>query len=284
VTERGTKAGRILLVGVDEATVRGLRAAPELAGCAFQSACGEADGLRRLRRTAFDLVITSPQSTLEEDLPLAEEIHRVRPGVKLILLAPQTTPAGVIAALRAHVFACFGAPYDGEEIARMSRQALDADDWRDGIEVVSARPDWLSVRVTSRLLTAERLVSFLNELPTDLPEAERERLLLAFREILLNAMEHGAGFDSDKLVEVSAVHTRRAIVFYVRDPGPGFAAQTLEHAAVANPEDDPLAHAERRAELGLRPGGFGILVAKKIVDELIYNETGNEVLMIKHID
>ncbi len=164
----------------------------------------------------------------------------------------------------------------------MTRQAIDALDWRDGIEVVSARANWLSVRVTSRLLTAERLVAFLNELPTDLPEDERDRLLLAFREILLNAMEHGAGFDPDQLVEVSAVRTERAIVFYVHDPGPGFTPESLDHAAVDNPPGDPLAHSARRAELGLRPGGFGILVARKIVDELIYSEAGNEVLMIKH--
>jgi hypothetical protein len=29
-------------------------------------------------------------------------------------------------------------------------------------------------------------------------------------------------------------------------------------------------------------GGFGILVAQGIVDELIYSEVGNEVLLIKH--
>jgi anti-sigma regulatory factor (Ser/Thr protein kinase) len=272
--------GRVLLLGVDAETALRLAKAPELDGCSFQSASGEADALRRLRRTCFDVVITSPASTLEEDLPLAEEIRRVRPGVKL--MAPHTTPEGVIAVLRAHVFACFGAPLDLDEIARMTRQAIDALDWRDGIEVVSARANWLSVRVTSRLLTAERLVAFLNELPTDLPEDERDRLLLAFREILLNAMEHGAGFDPDKLVEVSAVRTERAIVFYVHDPGPGFTPESLDHAAVANPADDPLAHSARRAELGLRPGGFGILLAKKIVDELIYSEAGNEVLMIKH--
>jgi hypothetical protein len=32
----------------------------------------------------------------------------------------------------------------------------------------------------------------------------------------------------------------------------------------------------------MRPGGFGILTAKGIVDELIYSEVGNEVLLIKH--
>ncbi len=39
----------------------------------------------------------------------------------------------------------------------------------------------------------------------------------------------------------------------------------------------------QRAELGLRPGGFGLLLARKIADEMIYNEQGNEVLLIKHI-
>ncbi len=45
---------------------------------------------------------------------------------------------------------------------------------------------------------------------------------------------------------------------------------------------EPLAHQQRREELGMRPGGFGILVATRIVDELLYSERGNEVLLIKH--
>jgi anti-sigma regulatory factor (Ser/Thr protein kinase) len=32
----------------------------------------------------------------------------------------------------------------------------------------------------------------------------------------------------------------------------------------------------------MRPGGFGILLSKQLVDELIYNEAGNEVLLVKH--
>jgi hypothetical protein len=31
----------------------------------------------------------------------------------------------------------------------------------------------------------------------------------------------------------------------------------------------------------LRPGGFGILMTRQLVDELIYNESGNEVLLLK---
>jgi len=32
----------------------------------------------------------------------------------------------------------------------------------------------------------------------------------------------------------------------------------------------------------MRPGGFGILIARKIVDEMMYSDVGNEVLLIKH--
>ena len=32
------------------------------------------------------------------------------------------------------------------------------------------------------------------------------------------------------------------------------------------------------------PGGFGMLIARHVADELVYNEHGNEVILIKHID
>jgi hypothetical protein len=47
---------------------------------------------------------------------------------------------------------------------------------------------------------------------------------------------------------------------------------------------DPIAHALQREELGLRPGGYGLLLAAGTVDELIYGEFGNEVLLIKYMD
>ena len=276
------RAAKVLLIGVDADTAEGLKNASALEGCTFQSATGEADALRRLRRASFDVAVTSPGTTIEEDLPLVEEMQALRPAIKTILLAPSATPEGLIAALRARVFACFAVPFEATEVAEMTRRAIDESDWRDGIQVLSALPAWLSVRMDCRVLNAERLVSFLNELPSDRPEEERDRLMVAFREILLNAMEHGGHFDPEKVVEVTAIRTARAIVFYVHDPGPGFLEEDLANSAVSNPPDDPLAHAARRAELGLRPGGFGLLLAKKIVDELIYNEAGNEVLMIKH--
>src|SRR5262245_51214361 len=97
-----------------------------------------------------------------------------------------------------------------------------------------------------------------------------------------NAIEHGAGFDSDLTVEVAALRTQRSIVYYFRDPGPGFNRERLPHAAGSNTIENPIAHIEYREAHGMRPGGFGIMLTKQLVDEVIYNEIGYEVLLIKH--
>ena len=273
---------RMLMIAPDEPLLTALRASPLLEGQAIEAAGSETDALRQLRRRAFDVLVTSPDTNLEEDAAILDEVRLVRPGVRIVLLAPRTTPELVIGALRKRVFACFSAPFDASEIADMLSRALEAGDWKDGIEVLSATPSWMHVRVNCRLLSAERLVNFLTELRSDVPEAPRDDFMFAFREVLMNSMEHGGHFDPDQVVEVTAVRTARTMVFYLRDPGPGFDIAALPHAAVTRP-DDPLAVAELREHEGLRPGGFGLLLARQIVDEMIYSERRNEVILIKHL-
>src|SRR5262249_17044341 len=236
---------RVLLIAAGREVKEWMKGAA-LADCAIDEAAGSADALGRLRRRSYDAVITSPCTSVAEDLALLEEMRHVRPGVKTILLSSSSTPEDVIAALRAHVFALFSAPFDPAEIAAMVRRAVEETQGTRGIDVVSAKKGWLTLRVDCRLVSAERLVQFFAALPTELAEAEKDDLLLAFREILLNAMEHGAGFDPDKVVEVAAVRTERAIVFYVHDPGPGFRPAEVKHAAIGNPPGDPIAHAQIR--------------------------------------
>ncbi len=276
------KAARALLIEPDESFVAELREQPGTGLLHVDQVEGGLQALRMLRRCSYDVVVTSPRSYVSEDLALVEEMREVRPGTKAIVLVPAATAEDVIASIRAHVFACFTAPFPVAEIAEMVRRAAQTPDWKDGLHLISARPDWLSLRVDCRRLAADRLVHYLSELARDVPGIDRDNLLGAFREIVLNAMEHGAGFAADQLIEVAAVRTQRAIVYYVKDPGPGFARDYLPHAAVSNPPADPIAHTEARAALGLRPGGFGLLIAQRVVNEMMHSEKGNEVLLIKH--
>jgi anti-sigma regulatory factor (Ser/Thr protein kinase) len=193
-------------------------------------------------------------------------------------------PDEVIAALRARVFACFTPPFDPGEIANLACSAASDSQGRDDIQILSAKPGWVSVRVNCRLITAERLMTFANELSARLPEDTRQEMMQAFREILLNAMEHGVAFNPEQVVEVTAVRTGRAMVFYVRDPAAGFRRESLTHAAIANPADDPTAHIVQREAEGMRPGGYGLLLAGGTVDELIYSDIGNEALLLKYLD
>ncbi|HTV03768.1 MAG TPA: ATP-binding protein [Acidobacteriaceae bacterium] len=275
---------RVLVIGDCAEVSLAIGAALRKAGITVEYAAGNADALVRLRNRSFGAVISCPDSPIAEDLALLEEMRRIQSCVKLIVLAPQSTPEEVIAALRARVFACFTPPFDPAEIADLAGEAASDGESRDDIQVASARPGWVTVHVSCRLTNADRLMTFAKNLAAQLPEAALQDMMHAFREILVNAMEHGAAFDPGKIVEVTAVRTARSFVFYVRDPGAGFRPDSLSHAAISNPSDDPAAHARLRDEQGMRPGGYGLLLASGTVDELIYSEIGNEVLLIKYTD
>ena len=275
-------ARRVLIIGEQAALCIALSARPciplEVERCA-----GSAEAVRRARFHALDVVITDPATSIREDLALVLELEEQRPGLRVILLAPSASADDLISALRAHVFACFTPPFDLDEIAAMVQTAFSDVDWRDSIEVVSGMPNWMTLKVACRLLTAERLVTFVKEYQSGLPDEERDRLALAFREMLVNAMEYGAGFDPEQVIEVTAARTERAVVYHMRDPGLGFNRDELAHVVTSTEPAHVIRAAIHRDRVGLRAGGFGILMARQIVDELVYNERGNEVLLIKHL-
>jgi DNA-binding NarL/FixJ family response regulator len=215
---------RVLVIGSDTQVSRKIGDALSAAAFPMEYSTGDADALQRLRMRSFGVVITSPNSAVDEDLALLEEMRAVRPGVKCIVLAHHNTPDEVIAALRARVFACFTPPFDPDDIANLACRAASDSQWRDDIQVLSAKPGWVSVRVNCRLITAERLMTFAKELSAQLPDDTRQETMQGLREILLNAMEHGAAFNPEQVVEVIAVRTGRALVFMCMTPGRASAA------------------------------------------------------------
>ena len=240
--------------------------------------------LSLVRERPFDIVLTSEKTSGVEDVELLRKIRAIRPHTRVIILTARSTPKEVIAAIREHAFSYFTLPFSVTGLAEMVQHAMQADLWDDGIELVSATPEWIHLYARCQLDTAERLTQFIHEIGDDLPHAEREAVGRAFREMLLNAIEHGGHFDPNEYVEISYIRTRRAVSCRIRDPGKGFSLKEIPHAAVSNPPDDPLHHLENRESQGLRPGGYGVLLARELVDELLYGEKGNEVVLIKYID
>ena len=126
-------------------------------------------------------------------------------------------------------------------------------------------------------------------------ESEVVRVAIALEEALVNAVYHGNLEVSSELRErdhqayynlareraavppycdrrtlVSVEFTRSSAAFVIRDEGPGFDPQSLPDAT------DP-ANLER-------PCGRGLLLMTTFMDEVTYNECGNEVTLVKFAD
>jgi hypothetical protein len=71
---------RVLVIGNDAQVSREIGDALVAADFPMEYAVGHADALQRLRMRAFGVVITSPDSSVEEDLALLEEMRGIRPG------------------------------------------------------------------------------------------------------------------------------------------------------------------------------------------------------------
>jgi anti-sigma regulatory factor (Ser/Thr protein kinase) len=238
--------------------------------------------LEMLKTQPYDLILTGEETSGKEDVNLLRQIRTVRPHVRLIIITSESTPADVIAAMRERAFSYFSEPYSMEAFEQMLLLATTGPVWDEGIEILSATPQFIQLVARCDRKTADRLLQFIHEI-ADLPMKERDAVGLAFREMLMNAIEHGAHFNSTEHVAISYIRAKHMVLCRIKDPGDGFSLEEATHAAIMNPPSDPIRHEAIREQQGLRPGGFGILVAQNIIDELIYGENGNEVVLIKYL-
>jgi CheY-like chemotaxis protein/anti-sigma regulatory factor (Ser/Thr protein kinase) len=215
---------------------------------------------------------------------LARLRERGGPRPRVVVMTTDDTPETLLRAVREQAHRYLKKPVDPEELLAIVSGALAAAPELPPIEVVSAKREWVELLVPCDRASAERIQGFMSQLAADLDDEMREAVGRVFRELLLNAIEWGGGLDPAKRVRISYLRARRMLLYRIADPGQGFTLEDLPHAAVGKPADQPFAHELVRQERGLRPGGFGILLAQAMVDELVYNERRNEVVFVKYLD
>jgi len=151
--------------------------------------------------------------------------------------------------------------------------------WRADIELGDMHGE-IHVELNSEITLLQDLNDFLMTVckVTPLDNDQVMQLRQAVMEMAQNAIEWGNRHQSDRLVNITYRIYEERIEIVVRDQGTGFDLNNLPHAAIA---DDPFSHLDVRDKLGLRAGGFGLMICKGMVDELRYNDSGNEVTLIK---
>jgi CheY-like chemotaxis protein/anti-sigma regulatory factor (Ser/Thr protein kinase) len=272
----------LLLVDADPAVQRLLTGLLSREDRSIQSVEDGSEAISYLRHTSCDVVVAGQGRNGFDNFQLLRRVRALRPKAKVIL-AGEADPAAAVRALCERAYSYLHKPLAEQPVADTVQQALESDSWQNDLRVISSRPDWLAIDIRAKLTAADRATQFLREIQADLAPNVREDIAAAFRELLLNGIEHGAKSDPKKRVRASILRTERSIIVHVHDPGKGFSLDTLPHAAISNPDDSPVRHVEFREEHGHRPGGFGILMTRNMVDEMLYNERGNSVLFVKYL-
>jgi serine/threonine-protein kinase RsbW len=93
------------------------------------------------------------------------------------------------------------------------------------------------------------------------------RIQMAIEEAIVNAIEHGNKRDESKKVHTVFRVTPEKVLMEITDEGAGF-----DHRNVADPTTD---------ELVDQPRGRGVMLIRELMTEVVYNEIGNQVTIIK---
>jgi anti-sigma regulatory factor (Ser/Thr protein kinase) len=143
----------------------------------------------------------------------------------------------------------------------------------------NARGETITFEVPSEMQSLEevrRIVSGLLE-QTRLTEREVKDMLQAVLEMAANAIEWGNGSNPALNIRIKFRADPDLIIFLVRDQGDGF-----EHYqnGRAMPSVEELMGKDGPIRM---PNGFGIMLARGLVDKFLYNDRGNEVILIKRV-
>ncbi len=171
----------------------------------------------------------------------------------------------------------------------MSERVSSGDEAASGngrLAVQTPVAGWIELTAPSRQEYLDRIASFVEKIDEELDalagarldHETREEVKLALTEIASNAMEWGNRGDESRRVHVSYGLFPGELVLKVEDEGEGF-----DPAAVPDPTVSPAALQRRRLAGGKRMGGFGLLVARKVMDRVIHSERGNCVLLTKSL-
>lgn len=274
---------RVLVVEHDPELREGVCASLTEAGLPAEGARTANEALDRIRRNHCDLVIFDVGLPQSNGFRFWDGFRALDAPPRAIMIIGDDVPVEKLRASGLRACRYVNKPVNRHLLVELAREVLALEGEGPPFEVVSLRPDWIELLVPCTIEASERSESFLEAVQAGIPAEAAEHVSKALHELMLNAVEWGGKLDPRRRVRVACVRTSRFILYRIADPGSGFKFSALEHAALNNPPDHPADHQKIRTSKGLRPGGFGILMARALVDELIYNDAQNEVILIKYL-
>lgn len=218
----------------------------------------------------FDLVISDLTDDAEGGVQIVSELKRKSLLVPVVVSSDETQPAGVIKAFKMGAANYVRRPYRHEELRDIVEKTLSYKlRFIEDVKVLPFVHEKIEFELPSDLSLMNGVLHYLHERVVQLGiiNPEPSNLFIALDEAFVNAVKHGNRSDPHKIVRITADLSAREARFTVEDEGEGFRVDEIP-----DPRDP--------ANL-FKASGRGVLLIYNIMDEVMYNERGNRLTMIK---
>jgi CheY-like chemotaxis protein len=270
-----------ILVADDNSNERnGLCRLLEHAGYDVRSAADGVEALQKIEENIFDLLLLDiwmPRMNGIELLAMAPKESRP----KALVITGDESPEVLLLSLREKAYRFISKPINPAEFLRVVKATLEAPPDCDPIEVLSTDPNWVELRFPCAIQAADRIESVVDQLNLSLPPRIRESVKTAVHELLINAVKWGGHLGPHAQARMDYLRTRKFILCRIADPGTGFVPS--DPRSVGDTVRS-IAFDHFRNAVGSRPDGFAVKLAKSLVDELVFNESRNEVAIVKYLN
>jgi CheY-like chemotaxis protein len=229
----------------------------------------------------FDLVVTDINMPVMMGDELLRELKGRSPGLPVIVLTARSDAATITACFKSDAYRYLVKPFTREDLENVVDAALceaESGALEARESAVEEDPEgWVELSGPSRQEYVDRFQDFCDKLiASRLDEQAKNELKIAVQELGQNAIEWGNRMKMERKIRLSYKLLDDRILIRIADEGTGFNPEVIP-----DPTIDPIKLIEAREARGKRPGGFGIHLARRVMDTVSYNERGNMVTMEK---
>jgi two-component system, OmpR family, response regulator len=240
-----------------------------------------AEALAEVARRQPDLILLDPSLPDINGFELCDRLKRDRETnlIPIVMVTAHHDAKERAAGVRVGANGYLTKPFTPHQLYQMMDDAIA---WHDE-HLEKGTTGEINFDIRSELNYLSQASDMLADLFAHSPLTERhiKDLKQAVMEMGGNAIEWGHKKNAELVLRITYRIDPNSVTLIIQDQGPGFDPTDLPHAAS---EEDPIRHLEIRNELNLREGGFGIMLARGLVDHFWYNKLGNEVTLVKYFD
>jgi two-component system, OmpR family, response regulator len=240
-----------------------------------------AEALAEVARQQPDLILLDPSLPDISGFELCDRLKRDRETnlIPIVMVTAHHDAKERAAGVRVGANGYLTKPFTPQQLYQMMDDAIA---WHDE-HLQKGTTGEINFDIRSELTYLTQASDMLADLFAHSPLTERhiKDLKQAVMEMGGNAIEWGHKKNAELVLRITYRIDSTSVTLIIQDQGPGFDPRDLPHAAS---DEDPIRHLEIRNELGLREGGFGIMLARGLVDHFWYNKLGNQVTLVKYFD